>query len=376
MQVPIRLLQAIRPSEHPGVLLGTAYGTAVLSVAPFLLPALSEEYGVGLGLASFATAAQLAGFVAGSWGAGRFLRPRGRVLGLALLASMAAHSLSALLPPFGLLVGLRVVSGVALGLITWFSWTLVFGDDERMSEIAVVGPVIGITTAPIAATLVDGFGPRGIFVALAVTAAVPLAFSRHSGSADERIVAPRAVRVASSRSRPAPGVRPILLLLGLMTVGGSSVFTFGAVIAADRTTLSLSAISFAYSANALASIPSARWSGRRGPAGAWIIGCGACAIVMGAVTSGTVFVVAIAFWGFAFWMGTPGAFSLLAARSVHPGERAGDAQAVMAAGRVVGPLAGGALLDATSAGLLGVVGGVVLGAAGLGMVLVERRSPG
>ena len=373
MQVPIRLLRAIRPSEHPGLLLATAYGTAVLSVAPFLLPALSDAYGVGLGLASFATAAQLLGFVAGSWGAGRFLRPRGRVLGIALLVSVAAHGLSALLPPFALLVGLRVVSGVALGLITWFSWTLVFGDDVRMSEIAVVGPIIGITTAPIAAELVDRFGPRGIFVALAVTALVPLAFSRHSGSDHERIVTPRAERVAGGRSRPAAGVRPILALLGLMTVGGSSVFTFGAVIAADRTTLSLSAISLAYSANALASIPSARWSGRRGPAGAWIVGCGVCAVVMGAATSGPLFVVAIAFWGFAFWMGTPGAFSLLAARSANPGDRAGDAQAVMAAGRVVGPLAGGVLLDATSAGVLGVVGGVVVGAAGAGLVLVERR---
>jgi DHA1 family inner membrane transport protein len=94
---------------------------------------------------------------------------------------------------------------------------------------------------------------------------------------------------------------------------------------------------------------------------------------MGAATSGPLFVVAIAFWGFAFWMGTPGAFSLLAARSAAPGERAGDAQAVMAAGRVVGPLAGGVLLDATSAGVLGVVGGVVVGAAGAGLVLVERR---
>lgn len=376
MQVPIRLLRAVRPSEHPGLLLATAYGTAVLSVAPFLLPALSDEYGVGLGLASFATAAQLLGFVVGSWGAGRYLRPRGRVLGLAMVGSLAAHALSALLPPFALLVGLRVLSGIALGLITWFSWSLVFGDEGRMSEVAVVGPVIGITAAPIAAELVDRHGPRGIFVALAVTAVVPLAFSRHSGSDDAQIVAPRSERARGHRTRAARGVRPILALLGLMTVGGSSVFTFGAVIAADRTTLSLPAISLAYSANAVAAIPSARWSGRRGPAGAWIVGCGVCAVVMGAVTSGAAFVAAIAFWGFAFWMGVPGAFSLLASRSAHPGERAGDAQAVMAAGRVVGPLAGGVLLDATNAGVLGVVGGVVVGAAGTGLVLVERRGAG
>ncbi len=82
------------------------------------------------------------------------------------------------------------------------------------------------------------------------------------------------------------------------------------------------------------------------------------------------------FWGFAFWMGVPGAFALLAERSRHPDERAGDAQSVMAAGRVVGPLVGGVLLDLSGPTLLGVLGGAVMGLGGVGLLRVGRRGAG
>lgn len=372
MQVPVALLQAVRPQEHPGLLLGTAYATAVLSVGPFLLPAVAEEYDLGLGLASLSTAILLGGFALGSFGAGRFLRTRGRVLGVALLVAMAANALSALLPAYGLLLGLRAVEGVAIGVITWYSWSQVFGTEARMSEIAVIGPLVGLTTAPIAAALRDAHGPEGIYAALAITALVPLAFSRRSGSADPALFATRTER--TTRHAPTPEARNVLLCLGLLTFGGSAVFTYGAVIAADRTTLSSQAIAWAFSINAVAAVPSARWTGRRGPAGWWIAGCGAAAAVMGGATVGALFVLALAFWGFAFWMGVPGAYALLSQTSAHPEERAGDAQAIMALGRVIGPLAGGVALDQTSAPVLGVAGGAVMALAGAGLLLVARRS--
>ena len=70
---------------------------------------------------------------------------------------------------------------------------------------------------------------------------------------------------------------------------------------------------------------------------------GLSAIVVCTLHVTGAFWAAMVAWGFAFWMGVPGAFALLAERSNYPDERAGDAQAVMASGRVVGPLIGGVL---------------------------------
>ncbi len=373
MQAPVRALAAIRPREHPGLLLSTAYATAVLSVGPFLLPAVADDYDIGLGLASISTATLLAGFVAGSFGSGRLLHARGRVLGLALIACAVANAACIPLPPYAVLVALRFAVGVATGVMTWFAWSQVFGDGGRMSEIAVVGPLVGLTVAPVAAAVADHRGAAGVYAILAVTAVAPLAFSRGSGSPGEQLLARNR---SVERHGAAPDALKVLACLGLLTLGGSSVFTYGAVIGTDSAGLSTHAVALAFSANAVAAIPSARWTGARGPAGLWLLGCGAAAVAVGAVPVGTVFVAAITFWGFAFWMGVPGAFALLAERSRHPEERAGDAQSVMAAGRVIGPLVGGVLLDLSGPALLGLLGGAVMGLGGIGLLHVGRRSAG
>jgi DHA1 family inner membrane transport protein len=86
-----------------------------------------------------------------------------------------------------------------------------------------------------------------------------------------------------------------------------------------------------------------------------------------------VFSIAIVGWGFVFFMGVPAAFKLLAERSSFPEERAGDAQAVMALGRVFGPIMGGALLAAGSEIVLGwVAAGVMALGAGL-LLYVDRQ---
>jgi DHA1 family inner membrane transport protein len=77
-------------------------------------------------------------------------------------------------------------------------------------------------------------------------------------------------------------------------------------------------------------------------------------------------------WGFVFFMGIPAAFTLLAERSNFPEERAGDAQAVMAAGRVFGPLLGGALYASGSTGTLGVVSATII-AFGAGLLIYVDR---
>ena len=128
-----------------------------------------------------------------------------------------------------------------------------------------------------------------------------------------------------------------------------------------------------FSGNALAGIPSARWTGRRGPAGLWFLATATCAIAIAASRSGVIFGLAMVGWGFVFFMGVPAAFHLLAERSSFPEERAGDAQAVMALGRVFGPILGGALLAAGSEVTLGFAAAGVMAIGSILLLYVDRK---
>jgi predicted MFS family arabinose efflux permease len=67
----------------------------------------------------------------------------------------------------------------------------------------------------------------------------------------------------------------------------------------------------------------------------------------------------------------PRVFSLLAERSLSPAERVGDAQSLMALGRVAGPIIGGVLLGAGEFDRLSVVGAIGLLCAALVVGVVE-----
>ncbi len=86
-----------------------------------------------------------------------------------------------------------------------------------------------------------------------------------------------------------------------------------------------------------------------------------------------VFATALVVWGIFFFMGLPAAFALLAARSQFPEERAGDAQAVMALGRVFGPLLGGAFVAADQTTLMGIAACSIMLCASALMVYVDRN---
>ncbi|MFV0524483.1 MAG: MFS transporter [Acidimicrobiales bacterium] len=366
MHVPVRLYTLLHPSVSPGVLLAVAFSTFVLGASPFLFGLVSDHYGVGLGLASLVGVAQMLGFVVGSWGAGRFLVPRRRVFVVCLASAVVANLASGMLPPFPVLIALRLVSGLGLGLISWFAWVQVFGDEDGMGDVAVIGPVAGIIASPLIALFARG-GVAQVFTMLGVLAVVPLVMNRSTGAADR--VPPRA-----GRSRPVPVAVTLLICLGLFTIGGSSVFQFAVVLGRDRLGLDAGAVSWALSANAVAAIPATRWPYRRGLPGPWMAVTGACALALTVAPAVGVFVGAIVVWGFAFWMGVPGVFTVLADRSAHPADRAGDAQAVMAAGRVIGPVLGGVLLDAGGALTLGLVGSTLMVAAGAGVFAARASS--
>ncbi|MEM9133820.1 MAG: YbfB/YjiJ family MFS transporter [Actinomycetota bacterium] len=364
MQIPLRLVLLVRPSVAPGVLLAVGFSTMAVVATPFLIQPVADHYDIGLTRASLIGVAQLAGFVAGSWGSGRFLRPRRRVFVAALGLAVVANLTSALLPPFAVLIALRLLSGFTLGLLSWFGWVQVFGEEKGTADVAVVGPVAGILTGPLLAVFAGG-GASTLFALLGCLAVVPLLFNAGTGAADR--VAPR-----RPRSRPVPAAALILVALGLYTVGGSSVFTYVVVLAAGEPGLPVSTVALLFSANSIAAIPATRWPWRRGWPAPWMLATGGAAVVLTNATHPVLFAASVVIGGFFFWMAVPGVFAALAARSANPADRAGDAQAIMAAGRVVGPFIGGLMFDAAGATALGLTGAAII--AGAASVVFVVRS--
>jgi DHA1 family inner membrane transport protein len=366
LQAPLRLLAAARPSVPSALLFAIATSTAVFAATPFLLPSVADEFDVAVGTAGLMSTTQLAGFVVASWVGGRFLRPVRRVFVIGALLGVLANLASAAAPTFEVLAAFRFVSGLSLGLAAWIAWQAAFGNDEKTGDVAVVGPLVGVLVSPLIAVVLQTAGLRWLFVLLAIVTAIPLLFAAQV-PADDRL------RPHRTRHAPTRAARAILVALCAITLGGSSVFVYAAAIGEELDGLSPVTVSLLFSGNALASIPSARWTGRRGPAGVWFLVTAACALTIAMSRSGVLFGVALVAWGFVFFMGIPAAFSLLAARSNFPQERAGDAQAVMALGRVFGPLLGGALYASGSTGTLGAASASVIATGGLLLLYVDRQ---
>jgi DHA1 family inner membrane transport protein len=365
LSTPLRLLLTLRPKVPLGVLVTTAVSTVVFASTPFLITGVADEFDVDVAKVGLISTAQLSGFMLASWGAGRFFRPRRRMMVAAVAIGIVANLCSALAPSFGPLVAFRFVSGVSLGLIAWVAWAEVFGDDERSGDVAVVGPIVGTLASPAIAVMIDRFGATSWFAMLAALHLLPLVFIRNT-----RFTA--VVHPHGPHHRPTRAAAAILVCLGLMTLGGSSVFIFAAAIGQDEIGLSAFAVSIAFAANSIAGVPSARYRGERKLAGLWMFVTAVCAVLIGLVHSPIAYWIALPVWGYAFWMAVPAAFRLLAERSRYPNERAGDAQAIMAGGRVIGPLVGG-VAWALGPAMLGIIGGGVMALAALAMLYVEWR---
>lgn len=365
MQVPVRLLNAAHISVKPVVLATIASSTAVFTATPFLLGPVADEFGVTVGAAGWISTAQLAGFVASSSLAGRLLRPIRWVFVMLAVIGVTSNLASAVAPTLGVLAVARFGSGVSLGLAAWFAWQDAFGDKDKTGDVTVVGPLVGVVLPPIITVLVAQAGFEVMFVTLAAVVASPLLFTRQVPVVDR--LRPHRTRHPSTR-----GARAMLIALTLVTLGGSSVFVYAAAIGTEYNDLSPFLVSLAFSANALVAIPAAKWTGRRGSAGVWFGGTAVLALIMPSVHLPVVFAASLIVWGVFFFMGIPAAFALLASRSNFPEERAGDAQAVMALGRVFGPLLGGSFLAAGRTTQMGIAAfAVMLCASGL-MLYVDR----
>ncbi len=343
LTTPIRALAAVRPAASAGLLLTSAAIAATFMATPFVIAEAIDVYGVSTGSAALLSTAQVGGFTAGNLVSGRRLHASTSLARKALLIFVICNLASALHLSFAGLVGLRTLAGVAMGVLTWIAWADSAVDAKKRGDIAAIGPVAAAIGAPLIALVASRGALTGTYLALAAVAAVGL-------------LLPMAVAPSSQPDRrpiETPGVRAVLLAMGLFGAGGSSIFVFSRVIASNQVGMSALVFSLALSFNALASIPTARYRGRRRVPGFWMAVIAVCAVLMATTESDVVFIGVVVIWGLSFWAAVPEMFSMLSDRSVHPADRVGDAQAVMSIGRVIGPSIGGILVGAGSFTLLG-----------------------
>ena len=132
------------------------------------------------------------------------------------------------------------------------------------------------------------------------------------------------------------------------------------------------AASLAFSLNALGGLIGARLSARHRRPGLWLATSGIAAFLTIGGGHPVWFFAGLFWWGLAFWMGIPGVLQMLSERSIEPGERAGDAQAVMAIGRTIGPIIGGGFTDAGAFTGLAIIAGVGMATSGLTVAGVQE----
>ncbi|NDH83680.1 MAG: hypothetical protein EBY65_02050 [Acidimicrobiia bacterium] len=90
MQVPFRLLNALRLHTEIGLVAAMAVAMATFSATPLVLAPLATEFEVSTATAALFSAAQLGSFVVGSWTAGRVVDPSRRLFVISLVTLSAA----------------------------------------------------------------------------------------------------------------------------------------------------------------------------------------------------------------------------------------------------------------------------------------------
>jgi predicted MFS family arabinose efflux permease len=361
---PVRLFFSLRSHPDLGVLAAVVAVSFLFAATPFVIPAVAADYGVTIGRSGLLSSAQVGGFALAAFVAGRRLRTHRKYLVGGSLAAFFLNLLSAIAPSFGALLVLRVLAGAAAGLLVWLAWSNAMRTEGALRNVAAAGPLTVFLSVPILAWIASEFGSSGVYLAIAVVSLVPAWLpAEFAGYRRER------QHVSPSRSNVV-----LVLALGMGTMAGSALFVYGAAIGVN-TGLSELVVSLGYSGNALAGLTAARRPAEDRPGSVWIFGTALCAALVAFGDSPALFLIGITMWGFCFWMSTPTILRAIAAWSLAPDERVGDAQSSMAVGRAIGPAIGAALVAGVSydaAGTFAVVGLVVTGLVVLS-VRVYRR---
>ena len=358
---PIRSLTAFSRGAPAPLLASAAVVTFMFAATPFVIPEAADRFGIGRGEGGLFSTVQVGAFALANVVLPRLLQPSGRIFRIALVVMVAGNAASVVAPDFLTLLISRVFTGGAAGAITWLGWAAAMGGRGSLAAMSAVGPVAALVSAPVMGLLI-GLGDRVVFATMAVSV-VPLLL----------------MDLPQFTSRPRPGERSgsrsnrvLLAALFLLTCAGASLFVYQAVVAVEILGMSPFVASLAFSLNAAAGFVGARFAGSHRRPGIWLATAGPAAVL--SVMGGSVlwFYVGLAWWGFAFWMGLPGVLEMLAARSLRPDERAGDAQGLMAFGRSAGPGIGGIFVDGANFEGLAIAAGIGLTLSGLVVVGVQE----
>ncbi len=351
MFTPTRLFYAVRHKADAGLLAAAAAVATLFSATPFLIPVIAEEFGVTIARAGLMSTAQVGAFALTTFVAGRRLRTHRRYLVGGALASVALNLLSMVVPWFWLLMIVRALAGAAAGLLVWLSWANAMKSSGAMRNVAAVGPLTVFIAAPMLSFIADRGGADPVFAFIAL-AFVPPTLLRAVFSG---------FRPTRRKMSPAKSNVVLVLALGLNTLAGSALFIFAAAVG-DSIGADPVLVSAAFSANALAGWFAARRPADDRPDGRWVFLMAACAAGVAFSGSVPIFFVALTLWGYGFWMSTPQMLRAIAAWSLVPEERVGDAQSTMAVGRALGPAVGSVLVKPDSFVAVGVfsVSGLIL----------------
>ena len=340
---PVRLWFAFRSHADAGLLAAAVSVAVLFSATPFLIPTISEEFGVSLGTSGLLSTAQVGGFALTAFVAGRTLRTDRRYLVVGALTAATVNVLSVFVNAFWPLVLVRVIAGSSAGLLVWLAWANAMRTTHALRNVAATGPLSVLIAAPILSKLAAVGGADAVFLAIAAISLPPaLLPAKLTGYRVER------QRLSPSRSNVV-----LLIALAGMTMAGSSLFVFGAAIGEQQLEMSPFIVSLGYSLNAFAGLVAARRHASDRPGGWWVLGNAASAAAVAFGGHPIVFIAGLTTWGFCFWMATPSILRGIAVWSVVPQERVGDAQSAMALGRAAGPAVGALLVGHGTFGAVG-----------------------
>jgi predicted MFS family arabinose efflux permease len=358
---PVRLTYSLRPGAPLPLLMAAVAVALMFAATPFLIPEIAQRYGVSEGIAGGISIAQVGAFAATTLILPRLVSPTVRLLAVASATFLTANLVSAALSGFAFLVAVRALAGAAAGTLTWFVWSDAMRSPRSLATVSAVGPVTALIGSPLLAIL-SGGGDRAVYLALAV-ASVPGVLVRSQEPPQ------RQARRQVSRSR---SNRVLLGALLLLTFSGASLFVYVAVAAREVLAMTPTMVSLGISLNAAGGLLGARLAARHRRPGWWLATAGPAAFLAIGGGATALFFVGMAWWGFAFWMGVPGIFQMLAQRSLEPAERAGDAQGFMAVGRALAPAMGGGFADAGAYQALAAVAGAGVMLAGVTVIGVQE----